>query len=78
MKREDYKNNVWYNVVDEAYWVEEYPDEFPNCFSIVCETNCYGEQYIYTQRHCYLGWGAMAKHGGFKFMIIEKPYLKEA
>ena len=71
MKRSDYQNNVWYDLVDEAYWVEEYPDEFPNCFTIVSD----GE-YVYTKERCYLGWGTMAKWGDFKFMIIEKPKKK--
>lgn len=75
MTNKEYKKNVWYDVVDEAYWAEEYPDEFPNCFSIICETNSYGKQNIYTRSNCNIGWGTMAKRDNYKFMIIEKPEL---
>jgi len=74
MKRKDYKNYVWYDVTDETYWVEEFPEEFPNCQTIVCCKE-YINEGIYTQQSIFLGWGTMAKQVefGWKFMIIEKP-----
>lgn len=76
MKREDYKNYVWYDVTDETYWVEEaYPEEFPNCQTIVCCSEGDDFTQIYTRDTIFLGWGTMAKQieYGWKFMIIEKP-----
>jgi len=73
MKREYYKNFVWYPVTDETYWVEDYPDEFPNCQTIVCQKNEYGTSNILVDTTTWMGWGTMAKRGDFYFMIIEKP-----
>jgi hypothetical protein len=73
MKREDYKNYEWYDVTDDTYWTEELPEEFPNTFTIVCEEDIYGNKNIYTYSSCFIGWGSMAKFGGFKFMICQKP-----
>lgn len=67
MKREDYENFKWYKVTNETYWVEDYPDEFPGCQTIVCSENK-----LYTQMASYLGWGTMAKCGDWYFMIIKK------
>ena len=75
MKRKDYENYKWYPVTDETYWVEEYPEEFPNCKSIVRDTS--GVRYdvepqILIQNHCYLSWGTMTKSPEYySFMIIE-------
>lgn len=74
MKREDYENYKWYPIVDEGeYWVEEFPYEFPYCQTIVWYHPDSGENYgVVTQSTSYLGWGTMAKQGGWYFMIIEK------
>ena len=74
MKRKDYENYKWYPVTEETYWVEEEPDEFPNCQTIVIwDMSDYKPQNILTQSMAYLGWGTMAKQEEWKFMIIEKP-----
>ena len=76
MKREDYKNNVWYPLTDDEYWVDYgYTDEFPNCQTIVAETSSIiGTKHsIMTYDTCYMGWSTMAKTGTYFFMIIEKP-----
>ena len=73
MKRKDYKNYVWYPLTDEEYWVEEYPEEFPNCQTIVYCTRKEIDPFLRTQETAYMGWGTMAKYGEHKFMIIEKP-----
>lgn len=67
MKREDYKNFVWYPVTDDTYWVEDEP-EFDNCFTIVKRVD---EPMVYTRDNIFLGWGTMAKFGCWLFMIIE-------
>ena len=46
MKRKDYQNYIWYPVTDETYWAEDYPEEFPNCQTIVCQKNEYGTSNI--------------------------------
>lgn len=74
MKREDYKPFVWYDVSDENYWVEDYPEEFPNCRTIVYKS----ETGFYFRENIYLSWGTMAKDNyrydfGWKFMIVEEP-----
>ena len=74
MKRKDYENYIWYPIVDEGeYWVEEFPDEFPGCNTIVTNSKPpFGVRpSLYTYEDCYLGWGTMAKNGNFKFMIIK-------
>ena len=69
MKRKNYKNNIWYPIIDEGeYWVEEFPEEFPNCRTIVTDGNN-----IFLNSTCYMGWGTMAKSGNHYFMIIKKP-----
>ena len=75
MKREDYKLNVWYPLTDDEYWVDyNYQDEFPDCRTIVCDTNFYGSgNKIMTRDICPYGWSTMAKRGTFKFMIVEIP-----
>ena len=56
-----------------GFWVEEYPDEFPNCNTIVtCLYQRFGNE-IKTYQSCSIGWGTMAKDGCWYFMIIEKP-----
>ena len=73
MKRKDYKNNIWYPLTDEEYWVEDYPDEFPGCQTIVC---CIRPEIcgsVLTRRNAYMGWGTMAKNDEWMFMIIEIP-----
>lgn len=77
MKRSDYKNYVWYPLTDDEYWVEDFPDEFPNCITLVCCTRPDICSDVLTQRHAYLGWGTMAKHEEWKFMIIELPSERE-
>jgi hypothetical protein len=73
MKRVDYELNTWYPLTDNEYWVEEYPDEFPNCNTIVtCLYQRFGNE-IKTYQSCSIGWGTMAKDGCWYFMIIEKP-----
>lgn len=73
MKRQDYQNYIWYPVTDETYWVEEYPNEFPGCQTIIRDKNCTfgGLPHIMTQNKSYLGWGTMAKSDYFEFMIID-------
>ena len=73
MKRKDYQNYVWYELTDDEYWTEEYPDEFPGCQTIICCTRPEICENILTQNTAFLGWGTMAKCGEWKFMIIEKP-----
>ncbi len=73
MKRSDYKNYVWYPLTDDEYWVEDYPDEFPNCRTIICCTRPEIAEGIFTYQSAFMGWGTMAKYGEWKFMIIEKP-----
>ena len=71
MRRSDYKNFEWYDVTDDAYWVEEYRDEFPNCCTMV-----YNPNYCCVPKmngECMFGCGTMVKQGGWKFIIIEKP-----
>lgn len=75
MKRSDFKNYIWYPVTDETYWVEEYPDEFPNCHTIICNTQESVCPNILTQDSSFMGWGTMAKYGNWKFMIIENPNI---
>jgi len=71
MKRKDYQNYVWYPVTDETYWVNEYPEEFPNCETILCWKPNEEDCIIYTKSSAYMGWGTMAKYGDWYFMIIE-------
>lgn len=73
MKRKDYENYVWYPLTDAEYWVEEYPDEFPNCQTIICCTLPEICSSILTQHESYMSWSTMAKYEEWKFMIIEKP-----
>ena len=70
MERKFYRNNEWYKLTDDEYWAEDYPDEFPNCQTVV-----YSEKYggLYIKETCPYGWGTMSKINEFKFMIIEKP-----
>ncbi len=72
MRRKDYENYKWYPVTDDTYWVNEYPDEFPNCETIVCWKPNYDNSIIYTRSTVFLGWGTMAKSNEWYFMIIEK------
>ena len=76
MKRENYKNNVWYPLTDDEYWVDtDYQNEFPNCQTIVCDARQIAsvKHCIMTYQNCTIGWSTMAKSGTWKFMIIEKP-----
>jgi hypothetical protein len=73
MKRSDYENNKWYPLTENEYWVEDYPDEFPNCHTVVHNANQYYKSGITTSQFCTLGWSTMAKSGGYFFMIIEEP-----
>ena len=73
MERKFYRNYVWYNLTDDEYWAEDFPEEFPNCVTIICCTRPEIDSLIRTQHTAYLGWGTMAKSGEWKFMIIERP-----
>jgi hypothetical protein len=76
MKRADYKNNVWYPLTDDEYWVDYwYVAEFPNCQTIVTESQKLSgvPHKIMTYDTCPIGWSTMAKAGTYFFMIIEKP-----
>lgn len=76
MKREDYKNNVWYPLTDDEYWVDYwYVAEFPNCQTIVTESQRVSgvPHKLMTYDTCPIGWSTMAKAGTYFFMIIEKP-----
>ena len=73
MKRTDYKNNVWYPLTDNEFWVEDLPDEFPNCQTIICCTRPEICSSILTQYTSFLGWGTMARDDEWMFMIIELP-----
>lgn len=75
MKREDYKNYIWYPITDETYWVEDYPKEFPNCQTIICCTRPDIDANIRTRHTAYIGWGTMAKYNEWMFMIIEQPRI---
>ena len=75
MKRSDYELYKWYPLTDNEYWAEDYPDEFPNCQTIVCCTRPEICGSILTQRHAYMGWGTMAKDDEWMFMIIERPQV---
>lgn len=77
MKRKDYENYKWYPLTDEEYWVEEMPNEFPNCVTIVYNTQNRWDNDIKTYQNCSRGWGTMAKDGNFKFMIVEKPQIED-
>ena len=70
MKREDYENFKWYFVTDETFWVEQFPDEFPKCRTVVRPSKSNSIE-IYTQLDCYIGWGTMAKQENWYFMIID-------
>ena len=74
MKKEDYKPFVWYDVTDENYWVEDYPEEFPNCHTIFFNK----DNGFFFRETAYLSWGTMAKYNyryndGWKFMIVSEP-----
>lgn len=79
MNKKDYELYKWYQLTDDEYWVDyDYQNEFPNCQTIICDTqhidgikNC-----IMTYHNCTVGWGTMAKRGTFKFMIVEKPKME--
>lgn len=73
MKRSDYKNYVWYPIKDEGdYWVEDFPNEFPKCNTIVrCRAPYNNYPEVETRENCKTGWGTMAKYGCFDFMIID-------
>lgn len=73
MKRENYENYKWYPLTDNEYWVEEMPDEFPKCNTIVYCPNSRWPDDIRTYQSCSIGWGTMAKSEQYYFMIIEKP-----
>lgn len=74
MKRIDYKNYIWYPLTDEEYWAEEFPEEFPGCYTLIAMPEIDGNSWsIYNRDTAFMGWGSMAKRGNFKFMIIEKP-----
>lgn len=74
MLRKDYENYKWYPVTDETYYVEDYPDEFPNCITVISSPNENYAKSVLTRNTVYLGWGTMAKQeGDWFFMIIEKP-----
>jgi len=73
MTKEDYKLYKWYPVTDDTYWAEDYPEEFPNCQTIVCCTRPEIDNTLRTMSTSFLGWGTMAKYGEWQFMIVEKP-----
>ena len=73
MKRKDYENNKWYKITDDNFWVEDLEDEFPGCFTVVCDFNAYDEPFICTRDSSYAGWGTLAKYGKAMFMIVELP-----
>ena len=73
MLRKEYDLYKWYPLTDETYWAEEYPEEFPNCQTIVCCTRPEIDETIRTRKTSFLGWGTMAKYGEWMFMIVEKP-----
>lgn len=73
MERKNYKNNVWYPLTDEEFWVEDYPEQFPRCHTIVC---CLNEDICstpLTMNSVFMSWGTMAKSGEWMFMIIGPP-----
>lgn len=35
MKYKYHQDYVWYPLTNTKYWVEEYPDEFTNCQTII-------------------------------------------
>lgn len=74
MNKEDFELNVWYPITDETYWVEDCPDEFPDCQTIICCTDKDLDDTIRTRRTAYMGWGTMAKDENYMFMIIKKPF----
>lgn len=80
MKKDNYKLNTWYPLTDNEYWVDyDYQDEFPNCQTIVCNTDhIVGvKPCIMTYHSCTIGWGTIAKQETWKFMIIEKPKIDD-
>lgn len=58
-----YKDFVWYDVDDDAYWIDDTDRK-----TIVLDVN---NNQIHTQETCPIGWGSMAKFGGYKFMNIK-------
>lgn len=77
MKRKNYENYKWYPLTDNEYWVEEMPDEFPNCVTIVYNPQNRWSNEVKTHQSCSRGWGTMAKSGEYYFMIIEKAVWNE-
>ena len=76
MNRKDYKLYTWYPLTDNEYWVDyDYQDEFPNCQTLVVDTeDTNGVKHcIMTYNMCTLGWSTMAKQKSWWFMIVEKP-----
>ena len=39
MKRENYENNRWYLLTNNECWVEDLPEEFPNCMTLIYNKN---------------------------------------
>lgn len=80
MKSADYKLNTWYPLTEDEYWVDyDYQDEFPNCQTIVCDTQHIDDvkHCIMTYHNCTIGWSTMAKSETWKFMIVEKPKMED-
>lgn len=73
MERKFYRNYVWYNLTDDEYWAENFPNEFPNCQTIVCCVKPEVISGIFTKESAPCKWEDMINHGEWKFMIIEKP-----
>jgi hypothetical protein len=63
-------------LTDDEYWVDYwYVAEFPNCQTIVAESQRLSgvPHKLMTYDTCPIGWSTMAKAGTYFFMIIEKP-----
>lgn len=73
MKRENYENYKWYPLTNNECWVEDLPEEFPNCLTLIYNINSRFGDYIRCYSTSSLSWESMASYGTYYFMIIEKP-----
>ena len=56
MKRENYENNRWYPLTNNECWVEDLPEEFPNCMTLIYNKNARFGDYVRSYNSSSLTW----------------------
>ena len=73
MKRENYKNNKWYPLTNNECWVEDLPEEFTNCMTLIYNKNARFGDYVRSYNSSSLTLETMESYNSYYFMKIEKP-----